>query len=94
MFANWQSDDRGKDEDKVKEHKNGLQLAHDLGQSRSDDGMAAHSAEENGVYVPIRRNPITVTGNDDNRQEHQGEAIYAGISRRNIRGPVKEHYSR
>jgi len=56
--------------------------------------MAAHSAEENGVDVPIRRNPIAVTGNDDNRQEHQGEAIYAGISHRNIRGPVKEHYSR
>ena len=56
--------------------------------------MAANSAEENGVDVPIRRNPIAVTGNDDNRQEHQGEAIYAGISHRKDPEPGGEPYSR
>ena len=79
MFANWQSDNRSEDEDEVHDHKDGLELAHDLGQGRSDEGVACNSAKKDGVYNTIRRRPITVPGNDDDRQEHQRETIYAAI---------------
>ena len=44
--------------------------------------MTSHGAEEDGVDDAVGRHPITVTGYDDDRQEHQSEAVYKELADR------------
>ena len=65
LLANWQRDDCRKDEDEVHDHEHGLQLAHDPGQCRRDESVAAHGGEEDDVDDAVARRPVAVSGDDD-----------------------------
>ncbi len=75
FLANRQGDDSRKDEDEVHDHEDGLQLAHDLGQSGSHECMRGDCAKEDSVDDSICGCPIAVASDDDNGEEHQGEPI-------------------
>jgi len=59
VLANWQSDNCSEDEDEVHDHKEGLELAHDPSQVRSDEGVAGNSTKEDSVDDTVGRRPIT-----------------------------------
>lgn len=70
LHANRQGNDSGKDEDEVHDDEHGLQFAHDSGERTSHQAMAGNCADENSVDFAIRWCPITITGNDDDGEEH------------------------
>ena len=64
VLANWESDDGGGDEYEIHHHEHGLELAHDLGQDRSQDSMARYSCQENTVNGSVGGGVIAILSND------------------------------
>ncbi len=73
--TNRQSDDGGEDKDEVHDDEDGLQFAHNASQGRGDEGVARDSRQKHDVDDTVGGTPVAVSGDDDNGQEHQGEAV-------------------
>ena len=59
------------DEDEVHDHEDGLEFPHNLAHNRSEDCVAEDAGKEDAVDVSIRRRPVAIARNNNNRKKHQ-----------------------
>ena len=78
--ADGESNSRGEDQDQVHGHEDSLHLTHDAGHGRGDEGVAGDSGGEDTVDGAIAGRPVAVAGDDDDGEEHQGEAVCWSVS--------------
>lgn len=71
LGADRKGNDGRCDEDEIHDHKDGLEFPHDLAHNRGEDSVADDGSKEDAVDVSVRRRPVAIAGNDNNRKKHQ-----------------------
>ena len=77
--TNRKCDDSGGYEDEVHGDEDGLELSHDFGHDGGENGVAKDTGDKGSVDCSARWCPVSVSGDHDDGQKHQGEAIYFAV---------------
>ena len=73
--ADRKSNDGRCDEDEVHDYEDGLKFPHNLAHDRSEDSVADDTSKKDAVDVSVRRRPIAIAGDNNDRKKHQRETI-------------------
>ena len=69
--ADRKGNDSRCDEDEVHDYEDRLEFSHDLAHDRSEDSVAENASKEDAVDVSVRRRPIAIAGDNNDRKKHQ-----------------------